>query len=81
MKALTPGCESEEKIDLIISLTGMKSKPMIKSLKKHLVDGVAEKYACTFNGTIQQNFNRDLKKLNVVADTLAKINAIDGHVR
>ncbi len=78
MKALTPGCESEEKIDLLISLTNMKSKAMAKSLKKHLVDGLAEKYACTFNGTLQQNFNRDLKKVNLVAETIAKVNALDG---
>ena len=81
MKALTLGCESEEKIDLIISFTGIRSEPMIKSLKQHLVDGVPEKYASKFNGVLQQNFDRDLEKLNKEARKVNRINELDGHVR
>ena len=81
MDYFNPGDESEEKIDLIISLTGIRSEAMIKSLKSHLVDGFPTKYAGTFNGVLQQNFSRDLAKLNEQADKLRRINELDSYVR
>ncbi len=69
---LCAGLESEESIDIIISMTKLSSEKMIKALKYHLVNGAAEKMAVAAFGVTQSNFNRDLSKLNDVARKIDK---------
>ena len=64
---LLPGHETEQSIDILLSMTSLKSDGMRKALRYHLVNGAADKYACIVGGVTKGNFSRDLKKLNDIA--------------
>jgi hypothetical protein len=64
---------------LILSLTKMSSESMIDAITDHLVRGSSEKVACAANGVIQQNFNKTLKSLNVIAGKVEAIKDLDWH--
>ena len=76
MKLLS-GHESQERFNLIISLTSISSESIINALSDHLVNGYNEKMAYMANGVPQQNFNRALNKLNAVAGIIEQIKVID----
>ena len=64
---LVQGMESNQSIDLLISMTKIKSESVIDALKTHLVDGAAVQMAAEKNGLEKGNLSRDIKKLNVIA--------------
>ncbi|WP_416305189.1 PapB/FocB family fimbrial expression transcriptional regulator [Neptunicella sp. SCSIO 80796] len=63
---LLQGCETEQKIDLLLQLTNINSESVIGALKVHLVQGAAESMAYMMFDVKQQNFSRALKQLNKV---------------
>ncbi|HEY7866887.1 MAG TPA: hypothetical protein VIC51_12900 [Psychromonas sp.] len=69
---LLPGAESEESIDILIGLTGMRSDAMRKALIFHFVNGAADVYCYAISGVSASNFTRDVKKLNKVAREIDK---------
>lgn len=77
MRYLIRGGESAERFDLLLSLTRINSEDIIAALKDHLVIGISESDAAVLNRVKQQNFNRALKQLNAVAETVENIKAID----
>ncbi len=77
MKYLLPGNETAKRVKLLISLTRIKSKPLIKAINQHLVNGKPETSAAILNGIPQPNFNRAMVKLNKVAETVEAIKALD----
>lgn len=69
---LLAGNETEESVEILLSLTKLSSESMKKALMYHLVNGAADTYACLAFSVTQSNFSRDLKKLNDVARKIDK---------
>jgi hypothetical protein len=69
--------ESKRRIELLLSLTKLSSKPTIDALHNYLVDGWTESRAIVINGIEQSNFSRALAKLNKVASVVEEIKNID----
>lgn len=68
---LVQGQESEKSIDLLISMTKIKSEQVIDALKMHFVAGAQLQMSAEANGLEKSNLSRDVKKINLIA---AKIN-------
>ncbi len=77
MNFLTKGLEPEERINLLLQLTKIGSENIRNALVDHLTKGLAENDAAMLNDVSQQNFNRALKRLNVVAGVVEKIKELD----
>ena len=77
MNYLIAGGESNERVELLLSLTKINSEPLRDSIVDHLCVGHAEKDAVLLNGVTQSNFNRAMKKLNDVAGIVEKIKELD----
>ena len=73
MKYLVQGMESKRKVELLISLTSIKSEPIIAALTDHLVRGFEISEVALLNDTKQGNVSRALDTLNEVAATVEKI--------
>lgn len=72
------GMESQERFELLISLTGLRSESQIGALRDHLVKAVPLDAAMVMNGvTNKSNLERDLDKINDVATTVEKIKELD----
>tara|TARA_R110000803_G_scaffold98863_11_gene166955 strand:- start:2157 stop:2429 length:273 start_codon:yes stop_codon:yes gene_type:complete len=81
MNVLCSGLESEERIDLLLQLTSIKSEDKIKALKYHLVTGRPKSVAANINGVDPSNFQKTLDDLNVVASIIEDIKVIDCCIR
>jgi len=81
MKYLFAGHMDDIEFDQLISMSGLRSDGMIKSLKLHLVNGWDERLAISGNGVTQSNFSRDLKKLENLSASIVKYNEIIGVTR
>ncbi|MCB5226244.1 adhesin biosynthesis transcription regulatory family protein [Alishewanella sp. 16-MA] len=77
MKYLTQGGESQERFDLLISLTRISSDDIKYALKHYLVTGLDEVTAAALNEVPLSNFTRALKKLNQAAATVERIKELD----
>lgn len=72
------GMESQERFELLVSLTGLRSENQIAALRDHLVKAVPLDAAMVMNGvTNKSNLERDLDKINDVATTVEKIKELD----
>ena len=72
------GSESPERFELLVSLTGLRSPSQIGALRDHLVKGVPLDGAMVLNGvTNKSNLERDLDKVNQVAEFVVKIENLD----
>ena len=76
MKILLQGCETEKRFNLILSLTSIRSIPIIKALRQHYVDGLATELISAL-GVDMGNFTRADKTINAVAATIESIKEID----
>lgn len=70
---LLRGGEPEGKIDLLISLTSMKSETTIKNLKRYYCQGYDVPTLVEIFGVSQSNFNRDASKLEDVAGKMEEL--------
>lgn len=70
---LLQGCENEDRFDILISLTSIRSKPIIQALKHHYVAGRALEFTTVDAG----NFTRAKKILNMVAHKIELIKEMD----
>ena len=77
MNVLLPGNETEERLNLIIQLTSIKSEQQIKALTRYLVDGWDEVLVIDVYNVDKSNFRRDLNKLKVKAEIVEQIKALD----
>jgi hypothetical protein len=64
---LCQGNESAESIDLLISMTKIKSEGAISAIKYHFVDGAQIQAAADTYSLEKSNLSRDIKKLNLLA--------------
>ena len=70
---LCQGKESQERFDIILGLTSIRSKPIIEALRSHYVDGKAEEMIVVDAG----NYNRAKIKMGIVAWKIERIKEID----
>ena len=77
MRYITQGGESQERYELLISLTRISSEDIKAALKDYLVTGLADTTAAAVNGIPLSNFTRALKTLNDTAATVEKIKELD----
>lgn len=77
MNYLLPGGESEQRLELLLSLTGLRSKPVIAALREIYVNGLLPERAAARFGLKKTNLCRDQGKLEAVADTLEALKEID----
>lgn len=77
MKYLYAGSQSNERFELLLSLTRINSDEVVAALFDHLVKGASESSAAIMNGISMSNFNRAFKKLDTVAASVERIKEID----
>lgn len=75
--ALIQGGESEERIDLILSLTSIASEQKVEAIKAHYVQGVRLKDAAILAGADLGNLKKTLADLNKVAAVIERVKEID----
>tara|TARA_R110002012_G_C11380204_1_gene583195 strand:+ start:254 stop:508 length:255 start_codon:yes stop_codon:yes gene_type:complete len=63
---LVQSLEIESDVRDVLAFTQIRSEAMINALLYHLVEGASSKAACMRFDVKQQNFSRDLKKLNLM---------------
>ena len=67
------GSECEERFQIILGLTSIRSVPMIAALHRHYVDGVAEELLMVDAA----NFNRAKTTLGECAAEIEKVKVLD----
>jgi len=77
MRYITQGSESQERYELLISLTRISSEDIKAALKDYLVTGLADTTAAAINGVQLSNFTRALKTVNDIAATVEQIKELD----
>ena len=77
MKLLVKGIEPQERVNMVIGLTKIRSENIRNALIDHLSKGLSANDAAMLNDVPQQNFNRALKRLNDVAAVVEKIKEFD----
>ena len=70
---LLQGMESQERFDIILGFTSIRSKPIIEALRRHYVDGLCEELIHVDAG----NYNRAKNTLGEVAADIERIKDID----
>jgi hypothetical protein len=72
------GGESPERFDLLIGQTGIRSENQINALRDHLVRGMSLEDACSHRDIKNKsNLERDLLKVNEIAEFVVKIEDLD----
>lgn len=70
--------ESDARFNLLISQTGLRSENQIAALRDHLVKGMTMEDCCTIHDIRNKsNLERDLEKINQVAEFVERIKEID----
>ena len=72
------GSECPERFDLLIGQTGLRSETQIAALRSHLVKGMSLEDAVEFHEIkSKSNLERDLDKVNQVAEFVVAIEELD----
>tara|TARA_R110000764_G_scaffold30729_4_gene71037 strand:- start:13 stop:303 length:291 start_codon:yes stop_codon:yes gene_type:complete len=79
LNVLIQGCESAERMEIIMSLVSFRSKQIIKYLNLHYVEGMSDDIVTMIIDA--GNWARAVKKLNEVAHKIERIKEIDGCVK
>lgn len=77
MNYLLSGGYNPQKLELMLSLTSIRSEDIRSAIHDHLVKGAAIDTAAALNLVDSGNLNRALKKLNEVASVVEQIKNID----
>lgn len=70
---LIRGMENQRKIEILISLTNIRSEKVIKVLNAYYCRGMSEKDIAFIYGVSQSNLNRDRNKLEEVAGLMEEL--------
>jgi len=73
MKYFVPGKESEEVVDLILSLVRVENEDQKAALYDHLCRGSTPTTASLLNGCKLSNFNRTLARVSDAFETFEKL--------
>ena len=77
MKYLFKGMQTQERFELLLSLTRIQSESVIRALNDYLVRGMDKKAAAFANGVQMPNFSAALTKLERKAEIVEKIKELD----
>lgn len=77
---LLQGLESPERFNLLLSLTSVRSEPVIAALIDYYVNGFRESECLTLNEVARGKFNRATEVLNKVAKIVDDIKVHDEKV-
>lgn len=77
MKYLFKGMQTQERFELLLSLTRIQSESVINALKDYLVRGMDKKAAAVINGVEMPNLSAALNKLEEKALVIELIKEID----
>ena len=77
MKLLHAASQSNERLDLLLSLTKISSSDIIKGLEYHLCKGFDISNAAALAGVKQPNLQRALNQLESVSQIVESIKEID----
>jgi len=81
MKRLVQGLESLEKINILLSMTSIKSDVIKTALTRHYVYGWNDEHVIESLSIDSSNFKRADKKLNEYADKFVRLCEIEGLVK
>lgn len=81
MKRLLQGHESQERLEILLSMTSIRSDKMINHLKLHYVDGWSIPNLETLSSFDSSNFKRADTTLNVIADKYTRLTELDNLVK
>lgn len=73
MKYLYPGNQSQNRFDLLLSLTSIRSEDIKAAVEDVLVKGHQPEMAASFNGVKLSNLERALNTLEAVENTIEAI--------
>lgn len=74
---LLPGMESTKKLELIISLTKIRSEPQIKALKRHFVEGYNMSACAESEDIAPSNFQRAIDTVQATSKIVDEIKELD----
>ena len=77
MKYLFKGMQTQERFELLLSLTRIQSESVISALNDYLVRGMDKKAAAVINDVEMPNFSAALTKLENKAAIVEKIKELD----
>jgi len=77
MKYLFKGMQTQERFELLLSLTRIQSESVISALNDYLVRGMDKKASAVINGVEMPNFSAALTKLENKAAIVEKIKELD----
>ena len=77
MKYLFKGMQTQERFELLLSLTRIQSESVINALNDYLVRGMDKKAAAVINGVEMPNLSAALSKLEYKAAIVEKIKELD----
>ncbi|TQF70508.1 hypothetical protein FLM44_05275 [Pseudoalteromonas luteoviolacea] len=77
MKYLFKGIQTQERFELLLSLTRISSKNVISALRDYLVRGMDKKAASLVNGVYMPNFSAALKRLESKTGIVERIKELD----
>lgn len=79
MRYLFKASQSQERLNLLLSLTKISSEGIKSAFRDHLVNGYDVSNSAELNGVAQQNVDRSLNQLEQVAQTVEAIKDHDAH--
>ena len=77
MNYLLSGGYNPQKLELLLSLTSIRSDDIRAAIADHLIRGASIDFAASLNLVDSSNLKRSLKKLNEVARVVEEIKNID----
>lgn len=77
MKTLHAASQTNERLDLLLSLTKISSSDIIKGLEYHLVNGFDVNNAALLSDVKQPNLKRALNQLENISQIVESIKEID----
>ncbi|MBF4433238.1 hypothetical protein ERJ77_01760 [Vibrio anguillarum] len=71
------GMESQERLELVISLTSIRSEPKKAALQRHFVDGVNFSACAALEDIPESNFQRAIDRVQAADAIIEKAKEID----
>lgn len=74
---LKPGKEKQEKVELLLSLTNIRSKGTIEAITRILVNGVTMKFLAKHKVATNSNMHKALRIINSTSEIVEQIKVLD----
>ena len=71
------GMETDQRLNLVISLTSIRSEPQKLALQKHFVEGLNFSACAALSEISESNFQRAMDRVQAVDDVIEKIKELD----